>query len=129
MTERKKMPAWGAAFILAFSAFFAGGLNGLLGTGGGMVLVFVLGWLLGTERGKEVFVLSSFGILVFCLVSAAAYGRGGSLDAAALPRFALPAAAGGVAGALLLDKLPLFWVKKLFAAILIYSGLKMVGAV
>ena len=129
MIEKKGMPVWLMATGLALASFLAGGLNGLLGTGGGMVLVVVLGALLGSERGKEVFVLSSFGILVFSLVSAAMYGTGGSVDAAALPRFALPAAAGGVVGALLLDKLKLFWVKKLFAVILIYSGLKMVGVV
>ncbi|MBQ8351749.1 MAG: TSUP family transporter [Clostridia bacterium] len=129
MIEEKRLPAWLGALILALSSFLAGGLNGLLGTGGGMVLVFVLGALLGRGRGKEVFVLSSFGILVFSLVSAAMYGTGGSLDAAALPRFALPAAAGGIVGAFLLDKIKLFWVKKLFAVILLYSGLKMVGVV
>ena len=127
MVKHSRLPASLCAVLLAFSAFLAGGLNGLLGTGGGMVLVFVLGALLGQERGKEVFVLSSFGILVFSLVSAATYGNGGSLDTAALPRFALPAALGGVGGALLLDRMKLLWVKKLFAAILIYAGLKMVG--
>ena len=118
-----------AVGILALASFLAGGLNGLLGTGGGVVLVFTLGALLGRERGKEIFVLSSFGILVFSLVSVATYGRGGSVDAALLPRFALPAAVGGVLGAFLLDKLKLLWVKRLFALILIYSGLKLMGVV
>jgi uncharacterized membrane protein YfcA len=129
MKQKNRLPAWAAAFLLAACAFVAGGLNGLLGTGGGMVLVFTLGALLGEERGKEVFVLSSFGILVFSLVSALTYGAGGQAEPAALPRFALPAAAGGVLGALLLDKLKLVWVKRLFALILLYSGLKMVGVV
>jgi uncharacterized membrane protein YfcA len=94
-----------------------------------MVLVFALGGLLGKGRGKEVFVLSSFGILVFSLVSSLAYGAGGHAAPEALPRFALPAAAGGILGALLLDQLKLVWVKRLFALILLYSGLKMVGVV
>lgn len=111
----------------ALAAFLAGGLNGLLGTGGGMVLVFALGALLGRERGKEVFAISSFGILVFSLVSAMTYTSGGSLTGVALPRFALPAAGGGIIGALLLDKLKLFWLKKIFAVLLLYAGAKMVG--
>ena len=129
MVKSLRISAPMQAVLLACFSFFAGGLNGLLGTGGGMVLVFVLGAMLGQERGKEVFVLSSFGILVFSLVSAATYGIGGSLDMEALPRFALPAALGGIVGALLLSRLKLFWVKKLFAAVLIFSGLKLMGVI
>lgn len=127
MAEITKWPAWCSAACLALAAFLAGGLNGLLGTGGGMVLVFSLGTLLGREKGKEVFILSSFGILVFSLVSALTYTSGGSLADAALPRYALPAAGGGIIGALLLDKLKLFWLKKIFAVLLLYAGAKMVG--
>ena len=72
MKRKNRLRAWPSACILAVCAFLAGGLNGLLGTGGGMVLVFALGGLLGKGRGKEVFVLSSFGILVFSLVSSLA---------------------------------------------------------
>lgn len=115
------------ATILAIMAFLAGVLNGLLGTGGGMILLFVLGMLLSGDRAKEAFVISSIGVLTFSAVSAVFYGQGGSLDAAALPRFALPAAVGGIAGALLLDKISTFWLKKLFAALMLYSGLKLLG--
>ena len=53
MDESKRISPWAAAIVLALSSFFAGMLNGLLGTGGGMVLIFVLGMLLGKEQGKE----------------------------------------------------------------------------
>lgn len=115
------------AFLLAMLSFLAGVLNGLLGTGGGMLLLFSLGMLLSGERGKEAFVISSVGVLTFSLVSAFFYGRGGSLDTAALPRFALPAAAGGILGAILLDKISTRWLKRLFAGLMLYSGLKLVG--
>ena len=119
-------PVWGAVLLVLFS-FLAGVLNGMLGTGGGVVLIFVLLWLLGKERGKEAFVISSFAILVFSLVSAVAYGKNGSLAFSELPRFALPAATGGVLGALLLSRLRLLWVKRIFACVLLYSGRKTVG--
>lgn len=127
MKERTALPPRVAALLLVGAAFIAGGLNGLLGTGGGVILVFVLSALMGEGRGKEVFVLSSFGILVFSLISTSMYGNGGSLDIESLPRFALPAALGGVAGALLLERLQLRWVRRIFAVILLYSGLKLVG--
>ena len=39
----------------------------------------------------------------------------------------LAAALGAVGGALLLNRVKLFWLRKLFGVILVYSGLKMVG--
>ena len=115
------------AALLAASAFVAGMLNGLLGTGGGMILIFVLGMLLRGERGKEVFVLSSVGVLTFSAVSVLFYGKGGNIDLALLPRFALPGLLGGIAGALLLDRISLFWLRKIFAFLMLYSGLKLTG--
>ena len=123
----KTITAPARAILLAVAAFFAGTLNGLLGTGGGMLLIFALSRLLSPERGREVFVISSFGVLTFSAISAALYGAGGSLDAAALPRFALPAVAGGAIGALLVDRIGVFWLRKLFALLLLYSGLKLTG--
>ena len=115
------------ALLLAVLSFFAGVLNGLLGTGGGMVLLFSLGFLLSGERTKEAFVISSVGVLTFSVVSAFFYERGGSLDTVALPRFALPAAAGGIVGAFLLDKIGTKWLRRLVAGLMLYSGLKLVG--
>lgn len=115
------------ALLLAVSSFGAGVLNGLLGTGGGMVLIFVLTYLMRGERGKEAFIISSVGVLTFSLVSSVFYGLGGNLDLAALPRFALPAMVGAVAGALLIERISLVWLRRIFAVLLIWSGLKMTG--
>ena len=113
--------------FLAVSALLAGFLNGLLGTGGGIILIFALTRLLAPERAKEVFVLSSFGVLAFSAVSAFLYGKSGALDSAALPRFAIPAIIGGVIGAFLIDRIRTLWLRRIFAALLLYSGLKLTG--
>ena len=114
-------------YLLAVLAFAAGMLNGLLGTGGGMVLVFALGFLLSKEHAKDAFVISSVGVLAFSVVSTLLYGTGGSYDPAVLPRFALPAAAGGVLGAFLFRRIRTFWLQKLFAVLMLYAGLRMLG--
>lgn len=115
--------------LLCASAFLAGFLNGLLGTGGGMILIFVLGFLLRGGREKEAFVISSVGVLVFSAFSAALYGSLGQLDTALLPRLALPAAAGGLFGAWLLDRISILWLRRLFALLVLSAGLKMTGVI
>ena len=128
MTAKTNTPT-ARALLLAAASFSAGLLNGLLGTGGGMILVFTLSKLLSPTRGKEVFVLSSVGVAVFSLVSATFYGTGGNLDTARLPLLALGGMAGGLLGALLLERISLFWLRKIFALLLLYSGLKLTGVI
>ena len=115
--------------ILALSSLCAGFLNGLLGTGGGMILILCLTRLLSPSRGKEVFALGSVGVFTFSLISALLYGEGGSLDFARLPAFALAGMLGGTLGALLLDRIGVFWLRKIFALLLLYSGLKLTGVI
>lgn len=113
---------------LALAALGAGLLNGLFGTGGGMVLIFALSALLVKERGKEVFVLSSVGVLIFSITSLSVYGAEGGLHEA-LPIFALPAIVGGVLGALLFGRVSTRLLRKIFAILLVYSGFKMMGVI
>ncbi|MBQ8174550.1 MAG: sulfite exporter TauE/SafE family protein [Clostridia bacterium] len=127
MTDAKNPSALTRAILLATLSFAGGVLNGLLGTGGGMILLFALGYLLSAEHAKDAFVISSVGVLAFSAVSAVMYGTGGSYDLAVLPRFALSAAVGGVAGAFLFRYVPTKWLKRLFAALTLYAGLRMLG--
>ena len=117
------------ALLLALLSLAAGLLNGLLGTGGGMILLFTLGALLPRERAKECFVISTVGVLVFSAISTLFYTRGGSISLALLPRFALPAATGGLVGAFLLNKVSVRLLRKIFAILLLYSGVKLLGVI
>ena len=85
----------------------AGLVNGFLGTGGGIILLFA-GMLCVT------FILSA--------VSVCAYFAGGAAEPGGALRFCIPAAFGGVAGAYLLDRLPVKVTGKLFAVLVMIAG-------
>lgn len=110
--------------ILAAGALGAGFLNGLLGAGGGIVLYFTLGALYGSGT-KENLVLSSASVMFFCLVSLFFYRGSAALTVKDILSVGVPAAIGGISGAMLLKKLPRAAVKKIFSAVLIIGGILM----
>ena len=114
------------AAALAVAALAAGLCNGFFGTGGGMILVISLSALLGAKRGKEAFVLASIGVLGFSIVSLSQYGTVAS-SADGFVAFAPAALVGGVLGALLFGRIGTRLLRKIFAILLIYSGLKLMG--
>ena len=110
------------ACLLALSAILAGGVNGFLGTGGGIVLMFALSALPENEAlaPKDRFATLIAVILPLSLISLASYMD--KLDTAMLSPYLLPGIFGGFAGALLLDKLDVKIVKRLFALMVIWAG-------
>lgn len=110
--------------ILTLGALGAGFLNGLLGAGGGVILYFTLGALYGSDA-KENLMLSSTSVMFFCLVSLFFYSGGSSLTVENILSVSIPAALGGLGGALLLRKLPGSAVKKIFSAVLVLGGILM----
>ncbi len=115
--------------LLVAGGVASGIINGLLGTGGGIVLVFLLGYLMKKERGyntRDVFATVIAAILPMSLVSAILYLQSGSFDTGDVMPYILPGMIGGVVGALLLDKINLVLLKKLFAVLVVYAGIKMI---
>lgn len=113
--------------LLALSGVSAGFLNGLLGTGGGIVLVFTLGSLIGKEDKKEVYTLTLAVCLFLSLLSAASYAVNGGITIKNGMRYALPAGIGGGIGAVLLDRLPTESVGKIFGILVVIAGANMAG--
>ena len=115
-------------------ALAAGIINGLLGAGGGIILIFVLAPALGGlyqnneefYKRRDLMAISLSVMLPVSAVSAIRYGVGGMLDLNYIPKIILPAIIGGILGGILLDKLKENFIMKLFAFLAIYSGLAMI---
>ncbi len=104
----------------------AGIINGLLGTGGGILIIFASSLLFPSLSKKDIFATSIASILPMSVVSAASYLQNGSFELKDCLIYILPAAVGGIAGAILLDKIKIPLLKKIFAAMVIWAGITMV---
>ncbi len=106
----------------------AGFLNGLLGAGGGILLVYAL-TAMNPDRTpdgvRDNFAATVAAVLPITLLSAILYARDGRMDFAAVTPLVLPALIGGAAGAFLLDRINTAFLKKLFSLLVIWSGLYM----
>ncbi len=115
--------------LLAVGAGAAAGfLNGLLGAGGGILLMYAFSFL-NPDRSdagvRDNFAATVAAVLPVTLFSAFLYVKDGRTDLSAVTPLILPALIGGIAGALLLDRLPTGLLKKLFSLLVIYSGFRM----
>ncbi len=102
----------------------AGFVNGLLGTGGGILLLFG-SYLLNRGRKtdtRDLFASTALVTLILSAVSAVIYFLKGSVETASLPSYLIPALFGGALGAILLDRLPTRFLEKLFAVLVIVAG-------
>lgn len=105
----------------------AGALNGLFGAGGGILLVPLL---LRAHKlpAQKAFATSLAIILPLSLVTLAVYGLRGQLTwQGALPYLAGGAVGGFFAGKYL-KRMPVVWLRRLFGALLVLSGLRAVLA-
>ena len=101
----------------------AGLVNGFFGGGGGMVLVPLLVLWCGLDQRKA-FATSVAVILPLCVLSAAIYlFRGGVDFTAALPYLAW-GLLGGLLGGKLFKRLNMVWLRRLFALLLLYGGVR-----
>ena len=112
------------------ACFAAGVINGLLGAGGGVIMLYALSYLLrkkkGAESGRDAFASVVAVILPVSMISALSYAARGNIDMTKMQVLIIPALVGGIIGAYLTDKLPTKLIRGIFAVLVIVSGVRMV---
>lgn len=126
-------------FLMAATGLGAGLLNGLLGAAGGILLVAVLPRLSlpeaphpssrpgdGEMDRRDVLATALSVMLPVSAVSGIFYWVGGIRPSPVLLlSLILPAAAGGILGAKLLTGIPTHLLKRIFAAVMVIAGIRM----
>ncbi len=114
--------------ILALGGFFGGLANGLLGAGGGIIMTFVLEAVMSENEmaRRDIFANVIAAALPISLFSTIIYGVRGDLSLHKFENFVIPAICGGLVGAYLLSKISPIWLKRIFALLVIWSGIYMV---
>jgi len=108
--------------MIALLAVIAGIVNGFLGTGGGIAVIFALNLLFPKLDARDRFASAIAVILPMSTVSAVMYSAGGNLPTEQGLVYLIPAAIGGYAGARALDKINTAWLNRIFAVLLIFAG-------
>ena len=120
----EKMNFFKASFLLlAAGGILAGFINGLLGAGGGIIIVFILSKLLKESEPRDIFANALCVMLPLSIVSCIIYVSKGAVSFGSFYVFIFPAILGGLLGGLLLCKINTFFLKKLFAALVAISGI------
>ena len=121
--------AYGVGRLVAFGlgCVLAGAINGLLGTGGGVLLVWLLSHVFKADA-KDAFAQSLLMVIPLSAISAFVYCRTGSISLSQALPYLFPAVVGGLAGAYLADKINARVLKIIFAILVVYSGARMIFA-
>ncbi|MBR2860798.1 MAG: sulfite exporter TauE/SafE family protein [Clostridia bacterium] len=109
-------------FFICVLAFVSGIINGLFATGGGIVALPMLYLLLKDKKQAHNSVV--FFVLPMAIISACVYQK--SIDTEFLLKLCAGACFGGALGAFLSRKLSLKFIKILFGALVLYSGVRSV---
>ena len=112
-----------AVLLLLFGAF-TGFLNGFFGGGGGMVIVPILLWL-NHAPVKKAHATALLIILPISIISGLFYLNLEGFDWSLFWQVGVGVLAGGVLGALLLEKASIIIVEVMFALVMLGDGVKL----
>lgn len=103
----------------------AGAANGFFGAGGGLFLVPLFTKWCGMEE-KQAFATSVAVIFPLCALSAAVYYARGGLPVSSSLGYLLGGAAGGVLAGRIFGRLHTLWLRRAFALLILYGGIRAV---
>lgn len=106
---------------LRLTGLAGGAVNGCFGGGGGMVLVPLLSRWCGAEE-RRAFASCVAIVLPLCVLSAAVYWWRGGVDLAVAWPYLVGGLAGGLIGGKLFGKVSVTWLRRIFAAFLLYGA-------
>ena len=108
---------------LRLTGLAGGAVNGCFGGGGGMVLIPLLCRWCGVEE-RRAFANCVAIVLPLCALSAAVYAFRGALDLSVAWPYLLGGLVGGLMGGKLFGKVSVPWLRRIFAAFLLYGGVR-----
>ena len=114
--------------LLALFGLIAGMVNGLLGAGSGILITYALRAASPALRrdSRDLLANATAIILPISLISAISYLRAGILPSLIdCAKYLLPGILGGIIGGVWLGKLPEQVIRRLFATVVLISGLIM----
>ena len=110
---------------IAGCGFCSGMLNALIGTGGGIVITFLLSKLYAKSNmysTKDIFSITLASVAVMTVGTVFMYVRRGIVNISDASPFIIPAAIGGAIGACVLDRIDAAIMKRIFALLVIWAG-------
>ncbi len=117
--QQSHMGRW----YLTTAGVAAGFVNGFFGSGGGALLIVLLGWR-GNMEERSMFATTVCVSAGLSLVSAAVYSLRMPIPWIQMAPYLLGGLAGGVLGGKYFRKLPMAWVRRAFGVLLIVSGVR-----
>lgn len=116
----KKKTFWLAPIIAGGAAGIA---NGFFGGGGGMILVPLLVRRCGLSQ-RQAFATSVAVILPLCILSSVIYYFRGGLDLMTALPYLAGGLVGGWVGGKVFKKVDMIWLRRVFALLILYGGVK-----
>ena len=114
--------------IFPLAGILSGIVNGLLGTGGGILTVLFLSKIYAKDSSystKDIFAITLCSSVIMSMASLLFYLSSGCFSVSDSALYMLAAVPGGVLGAILLEKLSSKTMKLIFALLVVWAGISM----
>ena len=116
------------SMLFALAGILSGIVNGLLGTGGGILTVLFLSKIYAKDSSystKDIFAITLCSSVIMSMASLLFYLSSGCFSVSDSALYMLAAVPGGVLGAILLEKLRSKTMKLIFALLGVWAGISM----